>query len=137
MAKDLLEANYSVIVLDNLSTGNREMLTRLLLIEGNFGDARLLDKIFSDHQIDTVMHFAAHALRGEAVENPLEYRVNKVARTFVPGPHVEIVDVVAHGIGALCFPLVFHLRTLYKSSRSQMRKRYDIAASSKSPSNLC
>jgi len=81
MVKVLLEAKTEVITLDNLSTGHRELHPGGLFIEGNLGDATLLDKIFSTHHIDAVMHFAAYSLVGESVVDPLKYYRNNLART--------------------------------------------------------
>ncbi len=82
MVKDLLKAGYGVITLDNFSTGHRELLPGGKLFEGNLGDTKLLDKIFSRHQISAVMHFAAFSLVGESVINPIKYYRNNIARTI-------------------------------------------------------
>lgn len=82
MVKELLEADYPVITLDNLSTGHRDLVPRGFFIEGNLGDPGLLDNIFSDHRIDTVMHFAACSLVGESVLDPLKYYHNNLAGTL-------------------------------------------------------
>jgi len=81
MVNELLKAKINVICLDNLSTGHRDLLPGGLLIEGHLGDAALLDKIFSTHHIDAVMHFAAYSLVGESVVNPLKYYRNNLAET--------------------------------------------------------
>jgi UDP-glucose 4-epimerase len=81
MVNELLKAKINVICLDNLSTGHRDLLPGGLLIEGRLGDAALLDKIFSTHHIDAVMHFAAYSLVGESVADPLKYYRNNVAET--------------------------------------------------------
>jgi len=82
MVKELLKAKYNVITLDNLSTGHRELLPGGLFIEGSLGDVKLLDRIFSTHRIDAVMHFAAYSLVGESVATPLKYYRNNVAETI-------------------------------------------------------
>ena len=82
MVKDLLKAGYGVITLDDLSTGHRDLLPGGLFFEGDLGDAILLDKIFSNHPITAVMHFAAFSLVGESVKNPLNYYRNNIARTI-------------------------------------------------------
>jgi UDP-glucose 4-epimerase len=81
MVKELLKAEITVITLDNLSTGHRDLLPGGLLIEGRLGDAALLDKIFSTHDIAAVMHFAAYSLVGESVADPLKYYRNNLAET--------------------------------------------------------
>ncbi|CAN2040096.1 UDP-glucose 4-epimerase [Candidatus Magnetomoraceae bacterium gMMP-15] len=93
IVKELLDSDYNVIILDNLSAGHRNLLAGGLFIKGNLGDAALLDKIFSEHQIDAVMHFAAYALVGESVESPLKYYRNNLSRT------VELLDaMVRHNV---------------------------------------
>ena len=81
MVNELLKAKISVISLDNLSTGHRDLHPGGLLIEGRLGDAALLDDIFSSHAIDAVMHFAAYSLVGESVADPLKYYRNNLAET--------------------------------------------------------
>ncbi len=88
MVKELLAAGYAVIVLDNFSTGHRALLTGGLLIEGDLGDPKLLETLFSQHQIDAVMHFAAFSLVGESVANPLKYYRNNLACT------IELLDAM-------------------------------------------
>ena len=81
MVKDLLQVGHEVIILDDLSTGHRELVSGGRFIEGSLGDAVLLDQIFSDNRIDAVMHFAAFALVGESVVRPLKYYKNNVSAT--------------------------------------------------------
>ena len=81
MVKDLLETGHKVVILDDLSTGHRDLIPGGDFIEGSLGDAALLDRIFSKNRIDAVMHFAAFALVGESVEQPLKYYQNNVSAT--------------------------------------------------------
>jgi UDP-glucose 4-epimerase len=98
MVKDLLRADYYVITLDDLSQGHRELVPGGLFIKGSLGDITLLEKIFSDHRIDAVMHFAAHCLVGESVGIPLEYYRNNLART------VELLDaMLRHNVRRFIF----------------------------------
>ena len=81
MVKALLEAGHEVVVLDNLSTGHRELLTGGTLVEGSLGDRTALDEIFDVHSIGAVMHFAAFSLVGESVQQPLKYYRNNISET--------------------------------------------------------
>jgi UDP-glucose 4-epimerase len=72
-------AGESVVTLDNLSTGFREAVTAGELVVGDTGDATLLESLFNDHEIDTVMHFAAHTIVPESVADPLKYYRNNTA----------------------------------------------------------
>jgi UDP-glucose 4-epimerase len=72
-------AGEEVLTLDNLSTGFEAAVTSGEFIAGDTGDAALLAKIFSDHDIDTVLHFAAHTIVPESVSDPLKYYRNNTA----------------------------------------------------------
>ena len=79
VVRQLGAAGETVVTLDNLSTGFEKAVTAGELIVGDTGDAVLLERIFSEHEIDTVMHFAAHTIVPESVTNPLEYYRNNTA----------------------------------------------------------
>lgn len=81
----LQRSGYNVIVLDNLSGGHRELVEQVLkvpLIVGDINDRPLLDRVFAEHSISAVMHFAAYIAVGESVENPAKYYSNNVAGTL-------------------------------------------------------
>lgn len=79
VVRQLGAAGESVLTLDNLSTGFREAVTAGELVVGDTGDAALLETLFNDHAIDTVMHFAAHTIVPESVADPLKYYRNNTA----------------------------------------------------------
>jgi UDP-glucose 4-epimerase len=79
VVRQLGSAGESVISLDNLSTGFEAAVTAGELIVGDTSDAELLEKLFSSHDIDTVMHFAAHTIVPESVADPLKYYRNNTA----------------------------------------------------------
>lgn len=81
VVKLLGERGENVVVLDDLSTGNRDAVLYGELIEGNTGDATLVAEILKKHNVETVMHFAAHTIVPESVENPLKYYRNNTAAT--------------------------------------------------------
>lgn len=83
MVRRLNQAGCEVIVLDNLSTGSRQLVPGTPLIEGNLGDAARLDELFSAHPFDAVMHFAAFSQVGESMQHPLKYYGNNLAATVV------------------------------------------------------
>ncbi len=82
MVKALIDKNYTVLVLDNLSTGYRKLLTGGEFVQGSLGDSVLLDRLFADNRISAVMHFAAFSLVGESVQQPLKYYRNNIAETI-------------------------------------------------------
>ncbi len=77
----LATQGYKVIVVDNLIYGHKEAIVNpeVTLIVGDLGDKVLMNKIFSDHKIDAVIHFAAYAFVGESVTNPAKYYHNNIA----------------------------------------------------------
>ncbi len=76
VVRQLGEAGEKVVVLDDLSTGFRQAVLHGELVVGNTGDPTCLAKLFGQHDIDTVMHFAAHTVVPESVANPLKYYGN-------------------------------------------------------------
>ena len=76
VVRQLGAAGENVVTLDNLSTGFEAAVTAGELVIGDTGDAALLEHIFNDHEIDTVMHFAAHTIVPESVADPLKYYRN-------------------------------------------------------------
>ncbi len=71
--------NYEVIVLDNLSTGFKQSVNEsATFIEGDVRDYNILKQIFTNYNIDSVIHFAAASLVGESMELPLKYYDNNV-----------------------------------------------------------
>ncbi len=77
----LTEAGESVVVLDNLSTGFKDAVLGAELVVGDTGDRDLVSRVLKDHAIDTVLHFAAHTIVPESVENPLKYYGNNTCCT--------------------------------------------------------
>jgi UDP-glucose 4-epimerase len=87
----LLEAGHHVVVLDNLCNSKAQVIERIAQIAGNTpqfveGDIRnrkLLKQLFSDHVIETVIHFAGLKAVGESVQKPLMYYENNVSGSIV------------------------------------------------------
>jgi len=88
VAKQLLEnTNYSVTILDNLSTGSKKTLDTLATIR-DFKfieiDLNEFDKILAllkENQIDTIIHFAASIVVPESVAKPLDYYMNNIVNS--------------------------------------------------------
>ncbi len=79
VVRQLGMAGEDVLTLDNLSTGFEAAVTAGEFIVGDTGDAALLERLFSAHNIDTVMHFAAHTIVPESVSDPLKYYRNNTS----------------------------------------------------------
>ncbi len=76
VVKQLGEKGYDVVVLDNLSTGNRDAVLYGDFVLGDLGDRSLLDELFSKHKFDGVMHFAGSIKVPESVVDPVKYYDN-------------------------------------------------------------
>ncbi len=84
---ELLEKNYEVVGLDNFSNSKRSVLDRIKQItnkeikfyEGDMLDRNMLEKIFTENDIDMVIDFAAYKAVGDSVKKPVEYYINNVS----------------------------------------------------------
>lgn len=81
MVRLLDQQGYKVVVYDNLQRGNADAVVAGTLIEGDLHDTESLSRVFSEHDIDAVMHFAALAYVGESVHEPAMYYHNNVTGT--------------------------------------------------------
>ncbi len=87
----LLEAGYSVIVVDNFSNSKKGALERVEKLSGkaprvydaDIRDRAALQRIFSDNAVAAVIHFAGFKAVGESVEKPLLYYQNNVYGSIV------------------------------------------------------
>lgn len=84
---ELLSAGFDVVVLDNFSNSKLESLNRveklagrsIVFKQGDVRDHNCLRELFSQHNIDAVIHFAGHKSVGESVKMPLVYYDNNVS----------------------------------------------------------
>lgn len=83
----LIENGYEVLILDDLSNSNKEVLDRIKIITGvrpkllevDLKDSFLCDNIFRyNKNIEAVIHFAAYKAVSESVEKPLKYYHNNL-----------------------------------------------------------
>jgi UDP-glucose 4-epimerase len=83
---ELVEAGYEPVIIDNYSNSDKKVLNHLnqitgkqiLAYEANCSDVKMLRKIFIEHHISGVIHFAAFKAVGESVEKPLKYYDNNI-----------------------------------------------------------
>ncbi|KAK8535116.1 hypothetical protein V6N13_130315 [Hibiscus sabdariffa] len=104
----LLKENYRVTIVDNLSRGNMAAVNilqklhpqpgRLQFIYADLGDAKAVDKIFSENAFDAVMHFAAVAYVGESTMDPLRYYHNITSNTLT-----VLKSMAAHRVPTLIY----------------------------------
>ncbi len=94
----LILLGYSVIVIDNLKKGKKEVVDKkALLIEGDILDEELLHKIFSEHKIDKIIHFAALKSAGESMQDLVSYSQN------ITGTINILNKMVEHGVKDIIF----------------------------------
>lgn len=87
---ELLNEGYEVVVIDNLSNSSRDVVDKFKLITGkeivfyenDVCDEEALEKIFTEHSIDAVMHFAGYKAVGESVREPIMYYENNLVSTL-------------------------------------------------------
>ena len=84
---ELIENNYEVVILDDLSNSSEETLNRIQKITGtkpsfihiDLKDATKTKAVFNEHKdAKAVIHFAAHKAVGESVNNPIKYYQNNL-----------------------------------------------------------
>lgn len=88
---ELLNNDYTVIVIDDFSNSNPQIFDGIKCITGKqpiIYNINLLDKeqlkiVFDKHKIDAVIHFAGYKSVGESIEKPLEYFRNNIVGTLI------------------------------------------------------
>jgi len=95
----LLEQGREVVVLDNLVTGFREAVDpRARLVVGDIADTQLLSRLFKEHKITSVMHFAGSTVVPESVREPLKYYTNNTGKSSI-----LIQECLRYGISEFVF----------------------------------
>ena len=85
-AVELINAGYNVIIADDLSNSSEDVIDRIKTITGvrpvffkcSSEDSCAMNKIFSDYNVDAVIHFAGFKAVGESVEHPVKYYRNNI-----------------------------------------------------------
>ena len=108
---ELIQRGYSVVIVDDLSNSSQIAVDRIRKICGidaddaqlrfykqNILDREALDAIFTENDVDAIIHFAGFKAVGESVQKPLEYYWNNIAGTLV------LCDVARnHGVKNIVF----------------------------------
>ena len=89
-AVELLKEGEQVIIADDLSNSNSDVISKIEAITGktpkfykvNVADRTAVDKIFTENEIDAVIHFAGYKAVGESVQKPIEYYRNNLDTTL-------------------------------------------------------
>lgn len=94
----LLEQNRETVIIDSLYQGHKAAIHGGVFYKGDLRDEALLDRIFTEHQIEGVIHFAANSLVGESMKDPGKYYNNNVYGTLC-----LLEAMVKHGVRAIVF----------------------------------
>lgn len=95
---ELLRQGEEVIVIDNLRTGHKRAIVGGTFYEGDIRDRGFLNQVFSKHDIEAVIHFAASSLVGESVEAPLAYYDNNLIAA-----HTLVSAMLEHKVKKIVF----------------------------------
>lgn len=97
---ELLEDNYEVVIVDDLSNASELVLDRideivgdeaserLSFVRANVADPEALNAVFDEFEPSAVIHFAGFKAVGESVEKPIEYYSNNLGNTL------NLIDVM-------------------------------------------
>ncbi|MFW2332960.1 UDP-glucose 4-epimerase GalE [Ilumatobacter sp.] len=94
----LRAADRPVVVLDTLELSTADAVLGADLVVGDIADEALVESVCRDHDVDTIVHFAAYKNVGESMAEPSKYFRNNVDGT------VHLLDAAARaGVGQLVF----------------------------------
>lgn len=94
MVKRLIDGGHEPIVLDNLERGKEEFVDkRAVFVKADLWNWDLLEKIFSEHKFDSVMHFAGYISMEESTKEPGLYFYNNTGGALELAEHVRKHDV--------------------------------------------
>lgn len=103
---ELTAKGYDVVIADNFYNANPIVIDRIEEICGkrptvyniDVADKAALDKLFTEQEIDSVIHFAGYKAVGESVQKPIEYYRNNLDTTLT------LLEVMrAHGVKKIVF----------------------------------
>ena len=88
---ELLNEGYEVVIVDNLYNSNQKAVDRIEQItqkkvtfyQNDILDREALDQIFTEENVDAVIHFAGLKAVGESVRKPIEYYTNNIQGTLI------------------------------------------------------
>ncbi|AXO39857.1 UDP-glucose 4-epimerase GalE [Enterobacter hormaechei] len=87
---ELLNKNFNVVVLDNLSNSNLSVIKRInelcgesfCFYKGDILDSNVLNEIFRSHSIESVIHFAGLKSVSESISKPIKYYNDNISGTL-------------------------------------------------------
>lgn len=80
----LRDAGRPVVVVDDLSTGRRELVPpEVPFHQGSVADRRLMDELFARYRPSAVVHFAGSIINEESMRAPVRYYLNNTAASLI------------------------------------------------------
>ena len=110
---ELLQGGYQVVIVDDLSNASEKVIGRIGTIVGDeaaknltfhradVNDRAALERIFTENQIDRVIHFAGFKAVGESVSKPIEYYSNNIGNTLTLGKGTSVLEIIT-AFGRAC-----------------------------------
>lgn len=99
MVYELVKNGEAVVVIDNLVTGHRAAVDpKAKFYQGDIRNMADLDKVFTENDIESIIHFAAFSLVGESVQAPLKYFNNNTC-----GMEVLLEAMVKYNVNKIVF----------------------------------
>jgi UDP-glucose 4-epimerase len=120
MIHELVDAGERVVVLDDLSTGFRWAVPEgAPLVIGETGDQALVARLIRDHEVDSIIHFAASIVVPDSVRDPLGYYRNNTVNS-----RTLIDSAVQNGIRHFVFSSTARSTAIRRRFRlARMRRR--------------
>jgi len=96
--KDLLNHGYEVLIIDNFSSGHRELVSGGEVIQADLRNKDQIEDVFRQHKIDAVLHFAALIQVGESYQDPQKYYLHNLITSLN-----LLESMMHHGVKSFIF----------------------------------
>jgi UDP-glucose 4-epimerase len=80
--KELVREGFDVLVLDNLSSGRKELVGDVPFVQADLLEREALRRVFRDYEIGAVLHFASLIQVGESVADPRKYYTHNLTTSL-------------------------------------------------------
>jgi UDP-glucose-4-epimerase GalE len=81
-ADTIEKSGHTAIIYDNLSAGHRWAVGSKIFVEADLSDRLSIQHAIQQYNIESVIHFAAHAYVGESVRDPRKYFQNNAVHSL-------------------------------------------------------
>lgn len=98
VARDLHAYGFTPLIADNLSKGHREAVVCGELLKGDLKDEFFLDRVFENHSIQGVMHFAGKCFVDESMSDPAIYYEENISSALT-----TLRAMLKHGVNNFIF----------------------------------